>query len=297
MSTTPVPRTTLADLQRVAESLEMISTRWRVWVLMTLSEKPLRYTEIKSKLPWLHDGSLAPKLRKLSESGLVERTEYEARHVTYGLTARGTELMPVLKVIAAWGDACLVKDTVLNPLTGRREPERIASAQNVEDALLLLTPRHTTAILWTLRMRGVTSIAALESVVMPSHALNAIYPPLRRLVKDGLVERDGEHCVQLSATGLALAPVYRSVSAWAAGRPLSRAGTHPVWGDPTPSSQTGPGTRASTQARIPASAPPGVRAPAVPARAPKAAWQPGDLFSAPMPARPAVFSPAGGQRR
>lgn len=277
MPTTALPPTALADLERVTESLQMISPRWSVWVLMTLSDKPLRYAEIKSRLPWLHDGTLHPRIRQLTEAGLVDRTAYNLRHVTYALTDRGADLMPVLKVIATWGDTYLAKDTVLNPATGKREPERITPAQNIEDTLLLLTPRHTTAILWTLRMRGRSSTAALDKVVMPERTLNAVYPPLRRLIRDGLVERGGEDSLQLSATGQALAPAYRALSAWAAGRPLSQAGSHPVWGEPTAPSQTGPGAWA-----------------AVPTAQ---AGKPMGLLSDQVPDLLALSSLAGGQRR
>ncbi|WP_446038041.1 winged helix-turn-helix transcriptional regulator [Streptomyces sp. SID1121] len=299
MSTTGLPRNTLADLRRVTESLHMISPRWSVWILMTLSERPFRYAEIKPRLPWLQDGQLHPKLRRLTESGLVKRTEYTPRHVTYGLTERGADLLPVLKVIAAWGDAHLVKETVLNPRTGKLEPERIAPAQNIEDTLLLLTPRHTTEILWTLRVRGVTSITSLENVAMPGAALNAVYPPLRRLVNDGLVEMtDTNESVRLSATGLALAPAYRSVSAWAAGRPLGHADTHAVWGESEAPSQSGPGVWASHQERVPTPAPPvPARPPALPTRGTKATWRPGDLFSDHIPALPTPPSLAGGKHR
>ncbi|MFB7270744.1 winged helix-turn-helix transcriptional regulator [Streptomyces sp. NPDC056244] len=295
MATTGLPPATDTDLTRVTESLDMLAPRWSVWVLMTLSASPLRYTEIRRRLPWLNDGQLHPRLSKLSGNGLVERTEYTPRHVTYGLTGRGTELLPVLTAIAAWGDSHLERDLVRNRTTGKAEPERIAPAMSVEDALALLTPRHATAILWTLRVRETCSARGLAGVVTPASKWTTIYPPLKQLVDDGLVERTEEPVYRLCAAGEALAPVFRAVSAWASGRPLAEADIHPVWGYPAPAlSQAAPGSWVTHQSRLPA--PPAAQAPALTARQAPATWQGGDLFSHRIPARPLPSAPAAGGR-
>ncbi|MCC3775874.1 helix-turn-helix transcriptional regulator [Streptomyces sp. UNOB3_S3] len=276
----------------------MLAPRWSVWVLMTLANQPLRYAEIKPKLPWLADGQLHPRLRKLTDVGLVERTEYAPRHVTYGLTDRGTELMPALTVIAAWGNTHLEKDLVPNPKTGELEPERIAAADNIEDALLMLSPRHATPLLWALKARGATSPKALAADAMPGYNLSAVYPPLRQLIDDGLVEVTGESTFQLSAQGHALAPVYRALSAWAAGRPLSDATTHPVWKQAPDLSQARTRAWITHQSRVPALPAPAPSVPALPVtQRPGATWQPGDLFSHQIPARPNAAPSAGGHHR
>ncbi|MBV9026220.1 MAG: winged helix-turn-helix transcriptional regulator [Streptomycetaceae bacterium] len=298
MTTTGLPHTTRTDLPRVTDTLELLAPRWSVWVLMTLSAQPLRYTEIKPKLPWLTDGQLHPRLRKLTAAGLVERTAYTPRHVTYGLTDRGTALMPVLTVIAAWGEAHLEKDMVPHPATGKLEPERIPAAQNIEDALALITPRHATPLLWALQVQGTASATSLAAAAMPDRGIPSVYPPLRQLVDDGLVEvtHGGSH-FQLSAYGRALAPVYRAISAWAAEDPSATADTHPVWGQTPAPPRTQPGPWITTPSRLPA--PPAV-APAAPAlsiQPPAAAWKTDDLFSHQIPAHPLALCSAGGPRR
>ncbi|MCB5905878.1 winged helix-turn-helix transcriptional regulator [Streptomyces pinistramenti] len=289
MATTGLSPAADADLARTAESLNMLAPRWSVWVLMTLSAGTMRYGEIKPRLPWLLDGQLSPRLGTLTEAGLVRRTEYNRRHVTYGLTDRGTEALPVLKTIAAWGDTYLDEYLVRNKATGKLEPAKPAPAQNIEGALALLTPRNALTILWILRERGTSSAQSLARVALPGANGADVYPRLRQLVDDGLVDRAGTAedvpLYQLSASGQALAPVLRSVSAWAAGRPSAEADDHPVWGpDPAPS-LSAPGTWLTHQPRT--SAPP-------PA---PAAWKGSDLFSHPIPSRPLTATPAGGQRR
>ncbi|MFD8978628.1 winged helix-turn-helix transcriptional regulator [Streptomyces sp. NPDC059564] len=278
MATTGLPESISSDLSRVTESLQMLSPRWNVWVLLTMSEKPLRYRELKSALPWLPDGQLHPRLVRLTNSGLLDRTEYDAQDVLYGLSARGRELLPVLGVIAAWGAKHLEKEMVLDPATGQRVPKAVPRAQDIEDAIALIAPRQATPILWTLRVRGTSSPKALAATAMPDRHLTGVYAPLNRLAEDFLVTKDREGRVELTAAGRDLAPVYQALSAWAAGTPLTEAVTHPVWA-PTPTQpQDHPTKWATTQPRIAATPTPQARP----------AWK--RLFSH----TPTAIGPAGG---
>ncbi|MDX3523304.1 winged helix-turn-helix transcriptional regulator [Streptomyces scabiei] len=288
MAATGLSRATLNDLSRVTESLQMLAPTWSVWVLMTLAPQPLRYSEAKSKLALLADGQLHPKLGKLVDAGLVERKEHGYRHVTYGLTRRGADLIPVLSVLAGWGDTHLEKPLARNEATGELEPQPVAVAQNIEDTIALISPRHSTPLVWALRARGPASAKALAAEVMATYSLSRVYPPLRRVIDDGLVAVTPSGEFQLSASGRGLAPVYQALSAWAAGRPLTE--VHPLWGRTLTSSQTRPGPWLTTQSRL--SAPP-----AEPVKTSGTAWRAGDLFSHRMPARPLPIPAAGGPRR
>lgn len=297
MAITAPPPATPNDLLGVTKTLDLLAPRWSVWVLMTVSSQSLRYAEFKPRLPWLADGQLHPRLRHLTNAGVIERTEYAPRHVTYGLTSRGAALLPVLTVIASWGDTYLEKELVANQHTGVAEPERIAPAQNIDDAVALLAPRHATPILWSLQARGTATAKTLATEAMPGYGLTAVYKPLERLVDDGLVTPSGTDGYQLTASGRALAPVFQAISAWATA-PSPEADTHrprELGGAP---SRNRSGPWATTPTRLPA--------PAVPAAAtarpalttmppPGPAWKSGDLFSHQIPARP--ISPAGGPLR
>jgi DNA-binding HxlR family transcriptional regulator len=142
LATTGLPPAADADIARVTEALHMITPRWNVRILLALNEPPQRYTDIAAKLPYLQSGQLHPKIGSLCDASLVERTEHSARHVTYGLSQRGRQLLPVLPAIAAWADEHLDK------------PEQPLSAiEEIEDSLVLLTRRQAPAILWGLKER------------------------------------------------------------------------------------------------------------------------------------------------
>ncbi|WP_434596527.1 winged helix-turn-helix transcriptional regulator [Streptomyces sp. A5-4] len=289
MATTGLPESISSDLSRVTQSLQMLAPRWNIWVLLTMSEKPLRYREIKSALPWLPDGQLHPRLGKLVDSGLLERTEFESHDVLYGLSVRGRELLPVLGVIATWGGRHLEKETVLDPATGHKVPKAVPRAQDVEDTIALIAPRQATPILWALRIRGTSSAKALAATAMPDRHLTNVYEPLNRLAEDFLVAKDRESRVELTAAGRDLAPVYRALSAWAAGAPLTEAASHPVWAPEPEQLRDRPAMWATTQPRIPA----------VPTTQTRATWKPGDPFFSDTTTviRPAGAAATGGRTR
>ncbi|MER6461653.1 helix-turn-helix domain-containing protein [Streptomyces sp. NPDC001228] len=280
MATTALPPDTDADVARVTEALAMITPRWNVRILLALSGSPLRYSELAAKLSWLRDGQLHPKLTSLCDAGLVERAEHDARHVTYGHTERGAALLPILPVIVTWAEEYL--ETPDGPLP---------AIEQIEDSLTLLTRRHAASILWVLKSREEVSGRALARIVMPSSDWTNIYPPLRQLVADGLVDTDGTgQPYRLSAAGDGLGPVLGSLSAWSAGQPLDAAAHHPVWRHPQ--AKPAPRPWISSQARTAPNAPP-------PARTSQSspAWHNRDLFSHAATARPKAALPAGGPRR
>ncbi|MER5211021.1 winged helix-turn-helix transcriptional regulator [Streptomyces sp. NPDC002838] len=280
MAITALPPDTDADIARVTEALAMITPRWNVRILLALSGPPLRYSELAAKVSWLQNGQLHPKLKSLCDAGLVERTEHTARHVTYGHTERGVALLPVLPMIVTWAEEHLEK-----------ADRPLPAIEQIEDSLTLLTRRHAAAILWVLKSREEVSGRALARIVMPSSDWTNVYPPLRQLVADGLVDTEGiGRPYRLSAAGDGLSPVLGALSAWSAGQPLNQAAHHPVWGHPQ--AKPAPRPWVSSQSRpAPAALPPARAAGSSPA------WHNRDLFSHATTARPKAAVQVGGPRR
>ncbi|MFD5478561.1 winged helix-turn-helix transcriptional regulator [Streptomyces hawaiiensis] len=280
MAITALPPDADADIARVTEALAMITPRWNVRILLALSGPPLRYSELAAKVSWLQNGQLHPKLKSLCDAGLVERTEHTARHVTYGHTERGAALLPILPMVVTWAEEHLEK-----------ADRPLAAIEQIEDSLTLLTRRHAAAILWVLKSRGEVSGRALARIVMPSSDWTNIYPPLRQLVADGLVNTAGTgRPYRLSAAGDGLGPVLGTMSAWSAGQPLNQAAQHPVWGQPQ--AKSAPRPWVSSQSRpAPAALPP------APTTGSSPAWHNRDLFSHATTSHPKAAIPAGGPRR
>ncbi|MFJ6574025.1 winged helix-turn-helix transcriptional regulator [Streptomyces sp. NPDC091292] len=273
MAITGLPPNTDADIARVTEALAMITPRWHVRILLTVSGRPLRYSAITDKLPWLQNGQLAPKLMSLCDAGLIQRTQHSPRHVTYGHTDRGAALLPILPVIATWAEEHLEK-----------ADRPLRAIEQVEDSLTLLTRRHAAAILWVLKSRGEASGRVLARAVMPGNDWTNIYPPLRTLVADGLVETDGTgQPYRLAVAGDDLGSVFAALSAWSAGQSLAHAVGHPVWGRRDTASPLKGWVSNKPRQAAPSTVP--------------APWRHRDLFSHVAPARTAAALSAGGPRR
>ncbi|MDH2388595.1 winged helix-turn-helix transcriptional regulator [Streptomyces sp. HNM0663] len=281
MAITGLPPDTDADIARVTEALAMITPRWNVRILLALSGPPLRYSDLAAKVSWLQNGQLHPKLKSLCDAGLVQRTEHTSRHVTYGHTDRGTAFLPVLPTIVTWADGHLEK-----------ADRPLPAIEQIEDSLTLLTRRHAAAILWVLKQRGEVSGRALARIIMPSSDWTNIYPPLRQLVADGLVDTEGiGQPYRLSVAGDGLGPVFGALSAWSAGHPLTHAAQHPVWGRPGTAPAPKPWV---SNVSLPA---PTASSAARAAGASRPTWQTRDLFSHTTTARPKAALTAGGPRR
>ncbi|MFF4215293.1 winged helix-turn-helix transcriptional regulator [Streptomyces nondiastaticus] len=263
------PTSRINDLQRVEESLAVIAPRWSVWTLQTLQQTGrLRYHEVREKLPWLKDPAVSQRLAALADHGLVDRTATDGRPVYYALTDRGRELAPAQNALAAWADACL-EDT--GPT---------ARAEQVEDALKLITPRHATAVLWALQINGPMRSGELAREVAPGLSPMVITSRLRQLGADGLVERVTDNhrsSYQLTAAARALGPTYTALSAWAAGRPPTTA-HHPVWAPAQAADRAQDGqARRSVAAAAVATSP--RTTPAITAQRTPPSWRQNDLFS------------------
>jgi DNA-binding HxlR family transcriptional regulator len=161
------------------------------------------------------------------------------------------------------------------------EPERIPAAQNAEDALALITTRHTAAVMWGLRAAGTATGSELAAILPGSLTAGRLYAPLGQLVDDDLAERTGSRGYRLTDHGRSLAPVYRAMSVWAAGRPASSARKHPIWTMEEQQEEEGLVRPAAPRRPVVL---PGVTIPAPgpalsTAPGPGAKWRPGDLFS------------------
>ena len=81
----------------VAGTLDVLGDRWSLLVL--------RYADLAGSPEAIPTNTLADRLRRLEEAGIVARTRYSdhpPRH-SYRLTERGRALGPVLDALAAWG--------------------------------------------------------------------------------------------------------------------------------------------------------------------------------------------------
>lgn len=85
-----------------AHALNVVGDRWALLVVRELMLKAKRFQAIRAGLPGITAGVLAQRLAQLGEAGLIDR---DAELGTYGLTAPGRALHPVLVALCHWGSA------------------------------------------------------------------------------------------------------------------------------------------------------------------------------------------------
>ncbi|MFJ2782613.1 MULTISPECIES: winged helix-turn-helix transcriptional regulator [unclassified Streptomyces] len=88
-----------------ARALDLVGDRWTLLVVRELLAGPRRYTDLHADLPGVSTDMLAGRLKDMESAGLVTRRRLPppASASVYELTARGRELLPVLRALAAWG--------------------------------------------------------------------------------------------------------------------------------------------------------------------------------------------------
>ena len=89
----------------VANTLERIGDKWTLLVIRDLLSGRRTYGELLDSPEGIPTNILADRLKRLEESGIVERSPYQNNPVRYAytLTEQGTDLKEVLDVLIKWG--------------------------------------------------------------------------------------------------------------------------------------------------------------------------------------------------
>jgi DNA-binding HxlR family transcriptional regulator len=105
-------------------SLNLLGGKWKVVILARLKEQPLRYAELRHRIPGLSDKVLTERLVDLQRQGWIERgRDGNGRGLTqYRLTEKGQTLRPVLQQLYEWGaDQAVEMNVRIRPSDHRLE--------------------------------------------------------------------------------------------------------------------------------------------------------------------------------
>ncbi|MCM2677469.1 helix-turn-helix transcriptional regulator [Shouchella plakortidis] len=89
----------------IAFTQNVLSGRWKYFILWYLKGDTRRYSDIKAFLGNLSQGSLTKQLKELENDGVIKREVYPVvpPKVEYSLTEKGIKLMPVLDAMEIFG--------------------------------------------------------------------------------------------------------------------------------------------------------------------------------------------------
>ena len=90
----------------VATTLRLIDSKWKIFILQRLQERPYRHNELKKSIYGLSQKVLTDSLRSMEEDELISRKVFDSvpPRVEYSLTEIGKTFQPVLDAIEIWGN-------------------------------------------------------------------------------------------------------------------------------------------------------------------------------------------------
>lgn len=92
-------KSSLTPMTSCAASMKLLGDYWTLRIIDALQLGPLRYCEVQRATDNLNPVTLTARLKKLEDAGLVSRHEEDEVAVSYCLTPRGRDVLPVLKAI------------------------------------------------------------------------------------------------------------------------------------------------------------------------------------------------------
>jgi DNA-binding HxlR family transcriptional regulator len=92
-------------LKPVRDSLDVLSGKWKLPIIIALTFGEKRFTEIALEVQGITDRMLSKELRDLELNGLVVRNIQDTYpiKVTYSLTVHSKTLRPVINSLKNWG--------------------------------------------------------------------------------------------------------------------------------------------------------------------------------------------------
>ncbi len=90
----------------VAAAMEIIGAKWTSLLIKELVNGPKRFCEFEEAIPKINPRTLSQRLDDLEAHGIVtkERFNEVPPRIEYKLTAKGQDLIPVLRSMAEWGN-------------------------------------------------------------------------------------------------------------------------------------------------------------------------------------------------
>jgi DNA-binding HxlR family transcriptional regulator len=89
----------------VRDAIDVISGKWKLMILISISSGNSRFREIERSIPKITSKVLAKELKDLEEHHLIKRTVYDEFPVVveYTSTTYSNSLHPVIEALRQWG--------------------------------------------------------------------------------------------------------------------------------------------------------------------------------------------------
>ncbi len=89
----------------IASAMDIIGNKWTALILRDLFSGPRRFCELEKSVGNINPRTLSQRLDDLEDQGIISRESFAEvpPRTEYTLTDKGTDLLPILKQMSAWG--------------------------------------------------------------------------------------------------------------------------------------------------------------------------------------------------
>lgn len=97
-------------------AFDVIGGKWKAVILWELHEKPLRFGELKRRIPGITEKMLIQQVREMEAHGIVVRKAYREvpPRVEYFLSELGYALNDSLDALAEWGKRYAIEQGIVD---------------------------------------------------------------------------------------------------------------------------------------------------------------------------------------
>lgn len=105
MKTTTTTKPLESKTGCIASAMEIIGSKWTALILRDLFSGPKRFCELEKSVGHINPRTLSQRLDDLEARGIISRQSFAEvpPRTEYTLTAKGQDLLPILKQMATWG--------------------------------------------------------------------------------------------------------------------------------------------------------------------------------------------------
>lgn len=99
----------------VSSTIALIGGKYKALLLWHLTDKTLRFGQLRRLVPEATAKMLTQQLRELEADGLISREVYPVvpPRVEYSLTEQGRSLFPILRAMYDWGADLLAREGIV----------------------------------------------------------------------------------------------------------------------------------------------------------------------------------------
>ena len=85
----------------IQSAVDILGSKWTALIIRDIASDPKRFCELERSIPRLNPRTLSKRLQDLETKDIIQHDQASG---CYFLTEKGSDLLPILKKMAEWGE-------------------------------------------------------------------------------------------------------------------------------------------------------------------------------------------------